>query len=153
MSDVKIEQSWKKLLEEEFEKAYFQELIIKVKQEYATNKIFPDPQHIFRAFELCPVAQTKVIILGQDPYHTPGVADGLAFSTLPHNKVPPSLQNIYKEIVAEFGITDYPYTQSPDLTRWAKQGVLLLNNTLTVKSGLANSHAKLGWNIFTEAVI
>jgi uracil-DNA glycosylase len=151
--NVIIHDSWKKALEVEFEKPYFSELTEKVKREYLSQSVFPDPQNIFRAFDLVPFEDVKVVILGQDPYHTPGVADGLAFSTLPANKVPPSLQNIYKEIISEFGITAYPHLKNPDLTRWATQGVFLLNNTLTVESGKANSHAKFGWDVFTDTVI
>jgi uracil-DNA glycosylase len=150
---VKIHPSWAKVLESEFEKPYFQELISQVKAEYGKSQVFPEPQNIFRAFDLTPFDETKVVILGQDPYHTPGVADGLAFSTKPGNRVPPSLQNIYKEIIAEFEIDNYSQKNNPDLTRWAKQGVLLLNDTLTVRSGEPNSHSKFGWGIFTDKVI
>jgi uracil-DNA glycosylase len=150
---IKIHPSWAKVLVSEFEKPYFMELTKQVKEEYVKAKIYPDPQNIFRAFNLTPFDELKVVILGQDPYHTPGVADGLAFSTKPGNRVPPSLQNIYKEIIKEFGYENYPYTNDPDLTRWANQGVLLLNNTLTVRSGESNSHSKLGWDIFTDQVI
>jgi uracil-DNA glycosylase len=153
MTDVKIEASWKEHLQDEFEQLYFESLISKVKQEYQTQTVFPEPQNIFRAFDLVPVDKVKVVILGQDPYHTPGVADGLAFSTKPGNRVPPSLINIYKEIIAEFSYTNYENQNNPDLTRWATQGVFLLNNTLTVRSGAANSHAKFGWEEFTNAVI
>ncbi|MBC7472361.1 MAG: uracil-DNA glycosylase [candidate division SR1 bacterium] len=150
---VKINPSWLKVLENEFEKPYFTLLTSQVKEEYAKSKVFPDPQNIFRAFDLTPFDYVKVVILGQDPYHTPGVADGLAFSTKPGNRVPPSLQNIYKEIITEFSYNNYPYLNDPDLTRWATQGVLLLNNTLTVRSGEPNSHSKFGWDIFTNEVI
>lgn len=153
MADVKIENSWKDKLNSEFEQMYFESLIDKVKQEYTTNKVFPEPQNIFRAFDLVPFEKVKVVILGQDPYHTPGVADGLAFSTKPGNRVPPSLQNIYKEIVDEYNYQSYKYLSDPDLTRWANQGIFLLNNTLTVQSGKANSHSKYGWDTFTDAVI
>jgi uracil-DNA glycosylase len=151
--NVKIHPSWQTVLQSEFEKPYFIDLTSKIKSEYLTNKVFPDPQNIFRAFDLTPFDEVKVVILGQDPYHTPGVADGLAFSTKPGNRVPPSLQNIYKEIISEFGHTDYSHKFDPDLTRWATQGVLLLNNTLTVRSGQANSHSSFGWDTFTNAVI
>jgi uracil-DNA glycosylase len=153
MAEIVIEKSWKKALEQEFEKQYFTDLTKTVRQEYLSQTVFPAPQNIFRAFDLVPFDEVKVVILGQDPYHTPGVADGLAFSTLAANKVPPSLQNIYKEIISEFSINSYPYLQNPDLTRWATQGVFLLNNTLTVESGKPNSHASFGWNIFTDSVI
>lgn len=151
--NVTIHPSWQKVLQREFEKPYFIELTSKVKSEYQTKKIFPEPQNIFRAFDLTPFDEVKVVILGQDPYHTPGVADGLSFSSKPGNRVPPSLQNIYKEIIKEFEYTDYPHKFDPDLTRWATQGVLLLNNTLTVQSGIANSHSSLGWETFTNAVV
>jgi uracil-DNA glycosylase len=150
---VNIENSWKSLLKLEFEKPYFEELTTKVREEYTKKTIFPDPQNIFRAFDLVPVSEVKVVILGQDPYHTPGIADGLAFSAQEGNKVPPSLQNIYKEIQAEYGLENYEYAKNPDLTRWAEQGVLLINNTLTVQSGIANSHKNFGWSMFTDNVI
>jgi uracil-DNA glycosylase len=151
--NVSIHESWKKVLKQEFEKQYFTDLTEAIKNEYLSHTVFPAPQNIFRAFDLVPFENVKVVILGQDPYHTPGVADGLAFSTLPKNRVPPSLQNIYKEIISEFNISSYPHLLNPDLTRWAAQGVFLLNNTLTVESGKANSHAKFGWDIFTDSVI
>jgi uracil-DNA glycosylase len=150
---VKINPSWQRVLQSEFDKPYFEELSALVKQEYLTAKVFPEPSNIFRAFDIVPFDKVKVVILGQDPYHTPGVADGLSFSTKLGNRVPPSLQNIYKEIASEFGLKDYPFLKNPDLTRWAQQGVLLLNNTLTVRSGEPNSHAKLGWDKFTDKVI
>jgi uracil-DNA glycosylase len=150
---VNIENSWKSLLKLEFDKPYFEELTTKVREEYTKKTIFPAPQNIFRAFDLVPVEKVRVVILGQDPYHTPGVADGLAFSAQKGNKVPPSLQNIYKEIKSEFGLETYENEKNPDLTRWAEQGVLLLNNTLTVQSGVANSHKDFGWNTFTDSVI
>jgi uracil-DNA glycosylase len=149
---VKINESWKAALECEFDKTYFGALTNQIKLEYSTKSIFPEPSNIFRAFDLTPFESVKVVILGQDPYHTPGVADGLAFSTKPGNRVPPSLQNIYKEIQLEFPELRID-SQNPDLTSWALQGVLLLNNTLTVQSGIANSHSKLGWNQFTDRVI
>ena len=147
---VRISPAWATLLESEFAKPYFIDLTTRVRQEYLSKPIFPKPQYIFRAFDLCPPPEVKVVILGQDPYHTPGVADGLAFSSLPGNVVPPSLHNIYKEIESEFDIV---CDKSPDLTRWARQGVLLLNASLTVQSGIANSHALYGWHTFTDAVI
>ncbi len=148
--DVKISDAWKILLKDEFAKEYFSALTLKVKAEYLNKKVFPHPKNIFRAFEMCAPTDIKVVILGQDPYHTPGVADGLAFSTIPGNQVPPSLQNIFKEIQEEFG---GPIDKNPDLTRWAEQGVLLLNASLSVQSGMANSHADYGWHQFTDAVI
>jgi len=147
---VKIAPEWKALLKEEFAKPYFVELRERVRDEYLKGPVFPHPSCVFRAFELVRPNEVRVVILGQDPYHTPGVADGLAFSTLPKNPVPPSLQNMFKEIEAEFGISVY---RNPDLTRWAAQGVLLLNASLSVRSGQANSHADYGWHLFTDAVI
>lgn len=150
---VNIHPSWQTVLTEEFQKPYFIELATKVKQQYQNTTVFPDPKNIFRAFDLTPFDDVRVVILGQDPYHTPGVADGLSFSTKTENRVPPSLQNIYKEIVKEFNYTNYPFINNPDLSRWATQGVLLLNNTLTVQAGSPNSHANYGWSIFTDKVI
>jgi uracil-DNA glycosylase len=150
---VKIHPSWQTALQSEFEQPYFTDLVNRVKEEYTKAKVFPEPQNIFRAFDLVPFEDVKVVILGQDPYHTPGVADGLSFSSKPGNRVPPSLQNIYKEIITEFDLPKYELINSPDLTRWAEQGVLLLNNTLTVQSGLPNSHSKYGWDKFTDQVI
>ena len=150
MSDVKIAPEWKALLEEEFQKPYFKELAEKVRGEYLRGPVFPHPSRVFRAFELTKPEDVRVVIMGQDPYHTPGVADGLAFSTLPGNPIPPSLQNMFKEIESEFG---YQCERNPDLTRWATQGVLLLNASLSVRSGAANSHADIGWHAFTDAAI
>jgi uracil-DNA glycosylase len=151
--DVQINQEWKSVLQSEFEQDYFAELTAKVKSEYQTFKCYPNPNNIFRAFDLVPLSQVKVVILGQDPYHTPGVADGLSFSSSSANKVPPSLQNIYKEIEFEFGHDKHPHKYNPDLTRWANQGVLLINNTLTVREGIPNSHQTFGWTKFTDSVI
>jgi uracil-DNA glycosylase len=151
--DIKIEESWKIALKEEFDKEYFSKLTEKVRSEYLVSRVYPEPKNIFRAFDMVPLDKVKVVILGQDPYHTPGVADGLAFSSLEGNKVPPSLFNIYKEIIAEYDYTDYKPLRNPDLSRWANQGVLLINNTLTVKESQANSHAKYGWGDFTDSVI
>lgn len=148
--DVHIAPKWKALLETEFAKPYFSELSDRVRSEYLKGPVFPHPSRVFRAFELVSPSDVRVVILGQDPYHTPGVADGLAFSTIPGNRVPPSLQNIFKEIESEFGA---PCNKSPDLERWARQGVLLLNASLSVRSGEANSHADYGWHTFTDAVI
>lgn len=147
---VKLRTEWKALLAEEFEKPYFLELTKRVRTEYQTQTVFPHPKHIFRALELVPPEAVRVVILGQDPYHTPGVADGLAFSTLSKNRIPPSLQNIFKEIEREY---ELPCNKNPDLTRWAEQGVLLLNASLSVRSGEANSHAEHGWHAFTDAII
>lgn len=148
--DVRIAPQWKLLLGGEFERPYFKELRKKVREEYLSKKVYPQPSNIFRAFDLCAPEDVRVVILGQDPYHTPGVADGLAFSSFPENPVPPSLENIYKEIESELHIT---CIRTPDLTFWATQGVLLLNTSLTVRSGIANSHAELGWHQFTDTVI
>lgn len=148
--NIKIEESWNQVLKEEFNKPYFQQLINFVKEEYATKTIFPPGPFIFRAFNECPFDKLKVVILGQDPYHTPGVANGLAFSANPDNRIPPSLLNIYKEIKNDLG---NPIPDNPDLTKWAQQGVLLLNATLTVRKGEAGSHQKKGWEEFTDNVI
>lgn len=147
---VKIAEEWKILLQEEFSKPYFKELSGKVREEYLKGPVFPHPSKVFRAFELVAPKEVKVVILGQDPYHTPGVADGLAFSSVSQNPIPPSLQNMFKEIAEEFG---YKVEKSPDLSRWAKQGVLLLNASLSVRAGEANSHQDYGWHIFTDAAI
>lgn len=149
LMDVKMRTEWKVLLKEELEKPYVTELLEKVRGEYLKNPVFPVPSRIFRALELVEPKEVRVVILGQDPYHTPGVADGLAFSTLPNNRIPPSLQNIFKEIETEYGAVN----KNPDLTRWAKQGVLLLNASLSVRTGEANSHAEYGWHTFTDAII
>jgi uracil-DNA glycosylase len=149
-NDVKIVPEWKALIEEEFRKPYFESLREKVRGEYLKGHVFPPPGKVFRAFELTKPRDVKIVILGQDPYHTPGVADGLAFSSNPGNPVPPSLQNIYREIEEEFG---FRCERTPDLTRWAKQGVLLLNASLSVGAGEANSHADYGWHEFTDAII
>ena len=148
--EIKIHEAWRSLLEGEFQKPYFSELRRRVRDEYLNRVVFPHPSKVFRAFDLVKPEQVRVVILGQDPYHTPGVADGLAFSTSPHGRIPPSLQNIFKEIESEFKI---PCEKNPDLSRWAKQGVLLLNASLSVRSGEANSHADYGWHVFTDAVI
>lgn len=147
---IKFSASWDLLLKEEFARPYFALLRKRIRAEYETKKVHPDPSRIFRAFELCAPEDIKVVILGQDPYHTPGVADGLAFSSFPGNPIPPSLENVYKEIDREFGVI---CPRTPDLTSWAMQGVLLLNTSLTVGSGKANSHAQLGWSEFTDAVV
>ena len=147
---IRLPDTWKALLQDEFVKEYFTTLTEKVKKEYLEKAVFPHPKNIFRTFEMCAPTDIHVVILGQDPYHTPGVADGLAFSTLPGNPIPPSLQNIFKEIEQEYGGS---INRNPDLTRWAEQGVLLLNTSLSVQSGMANSHADFGWHQFTDAVI
>lgn len=146
----RIPSQWENLFRDELTKSYFTELQKRVGEAYLSTEVFPPRKQIFRAFELCEPKNIRVVILGQDPYHTPGVADGLAFSSFPENPVPPSLENVYKEIEAEFGVK---CTRTPDLTPWAKQGVLLLNTALTVESGIANSHSEIGWHQFTDAVI
>ena len=148
--DVKIAPDWKELLAPEFEKPYFVALTDFVRQEYATRRIYPRGSNIFRAFDKCPFDRLKVVIIGQDPYHGPGQAHGLCFSVQPGVKVPPSLQNIYKELKSDLGIEP---PKDGTLTKWAKQGVLMLNTTLTVRAGQANSHKNLGWTTFTDHVI
>lgn len=149
--EVKIDPSWKKHLSAEFEKPYFKELTDFVKKEYKDEIVYPAPKYIFRAFELCPFDTVKVIILGQDPYHGKGQANGLSFAVSDGMAIPPSLQNIFKEIESDL---DKPLThRSGDLSRWAKQGVLLLNATLTVRAKLAGSHQGKGWEQFTDAAI
>ena len=148
--DVKIENSWKEALKDEFEKPYFAALCDFVRQEYKTYTIYPPASLIFNAFNLCPMGKIKVVIIGQDPYHEPGQAHGLCFSVNDGVKFPPSLQNIYKEIASEY---NQPMPQSGNLTRWAEQGVLLLNATLTVRAHLAASHQGKGWETFTDNVI
>lgn len=148
--NIKLDDSWKQHLQPEFEKEYFKQLVEFVKNEYATATVFPPGPFIFKALNECPFENVKVLILGQDPYHTPGVANGLAFSANPDKKIPPSLQNIYKELKTDLGVE--PPT-NPDLTKWAQQGVLLLNATLTVRKGEAGSHQGKGWEQFTDAVI
>jgi len=150
MKKVDIETSWYELLKDEFEKDYFLKLRQFIKNEYKTKQIFPHPKNIFKAFELTPVNDVKVIILGQDPYHGADQAHGLAFSVQENIKIPPSLSNIYKELYDDLNI---PIKRSGNLEYWAKQGVLLLNSVLTVESGKANSHKNIGWEKFTESVI
>ena len=147
---VKIEKSWQEVLQTEFDKPYFENLVGFVKQEYASNTIFPPAGQIFNAFNTCPFNNVKVVILGQDPYHGPGQAHGLCFSVNDGIQFPPSLQNIFKEITSDLGI---PAPKTGNLTRWAEQGVLLLNATLTVRASQAGSHQGRGWEEFTDAVI
>ena len=149
--DVKIEESWKQALHSEFDEPYFAALARFLHQEKAEGKvIFPPGPEIFRAFELTPVGQVKVVILGQDPYHGYGQAMGLSFSVPDGIPAPPSLKNIFKEIESDLGIK---MSGSPNLEKWARQGVLLLNSILTVRSGAAASHSGIGWQRFTDAVI
>ena len=147
---VKIEKSWQEVLQTEFDKPYFENLVGFVKQEYASNTIFPPAGQIFNAFNTCPFNNVKVVILGQDPYHGPGQAHGLCFSVNDGIQFPPSLQNIFKEITSDLGI---PAPKTGNLTRWVEQGVLLLNATLTVRASQAGSHQGKGWEEFTDAVI
>ena len=149
--DVKIEQSWKDALAGEFGKAYFAQLARFLHQEKAAGKvIYPPGGLIFRAFELTPVQEVKVVILGQDPYHNPGEAMGLSFSVPDGVRMPPSLRNIFREIETDLGIR---MSGRPNLENWARQGVLLLNSILTVEAGQAASHRNIGWQEFTDAVI
>ncbi|MDO8231731.1 MAG: uracil-DNA glycosylase [bacterium] len=149
--NVKIDPSWANHLKGEFEKTYFTELTTFVKKEYLEGKVYPAPKNIFRAFDLCPFESVKVVILGQDPYHGERQANGLAFAVDEREAVPPSLKNIFKEIASDLGKT-LVHTDG-DLSRWAKQGVLLLNATLTVRAHSAGSHQEKGWEQFTDAVI
>ena len=148
--DVKIEPTWKQQLGTEFDKPYFATLAEQVRQAYRMGPCFPPSRLVFNAFNLCPFNEVKVVIMGQDPYHEPGQAMGLSFSVPEGVAVPPSLQNIFKEIQTDLG---KPLPTSGDLTRWASQGVLLLNATLTVQAHVANSHQGLGWSVFTDAAI
>lgn len=148
--EVKIEQSWKERLQNEFDKPYFEQLTQFVRSEYQTQTIYPPAGLIFNAFNLCPFSKVKVVIIGQDPYHGVGQAHGLCFSVQDGVQFPPSLRNIFKEINADTGA---PIPLSGNLTRWAEQGVLLLNATLTVRADQAGSHQKHGWETFTDAVI
>lgn len=148
--NVRIESSWKVALASEFDKPYFHELTTFVKNEYKNATVYPPPKEIFSAFDHCPVDQVKVVIIGQDPYHNPGQANGLCFSVHDGVPMPPSLQNIFKEIHSDVGV---PIPTSGNLEHWATQGVLLLNATLTVRANQAGSHQNHGWEIFTDAVI
>ena len=148
--DVKISESWKNLLQEEFNKPYFEELTRFVKSEYSAGQVFPAGRNIFRAFDKCPFDKLKVVIIGQDPYHGVGQANGLCFSVDDGVQYPPSLQNIFKEIHDDIGS---PIPSSGHLDRWAEQGVLLLNAVLTVRAHQAASHAGRGWEQFTDAVV
>lgn len=148
--NVEIEESWKQHLQPEFDKPYFETLTQFVKKEYAQGLVYPPGKLIFNAFNLCPFHKTKVVIIGQDPYHGPGQAHGLCFSVNDGIPFPPSLVNIFKEIKQDLG-TEPPTTGK--LTRWAQQGVLLLNATLTVRAHQAGSHQRQGWETFTDAAI
>lgn len=149
--DVKIEPSWKTILQEEFGKTYFEQIVFHIKQEKMNGKtVYPPGSLIFNAFEKTPFDQVKVVILGQDPYHGPGQAHGLCFSVPDGVPPPPSLVNIFKEIHHDLGT---PIPRTGNLTKWAKQGVLLLNAMLTVRANEPASHSKIGWETFTDAVI
>lgn len=150
--EVKIEEGWKRELSGEFEKPYFRSLTEKVRRDY-TNPgltVYPPAGRIFAAFDASPFAATKVVIIGQDPYHGPGQANGLCFSVAPGVRMPPSLVNIFKEVSADTGA---PFPQDGDLSRWARQGVLLLNSALTVLEHSPKSHSAIGWEEFTDAVV
>ena len=148
--NVKIEESWRQHIGNEFDKQYFIDLIKFVRYEYATTTCYPPGKLIFNAFNLCPFDNVKVVIIGQDPYHEPGQAHGLSFSVCDGVPFPPSLQNIFKEIEQDLG---RPIPMTGNLTRWAEQGVLLLNATLTVRAHQAASHQRRGWEEFTDAAI
>lgn len=149
--EVKIAPSWKARLQQEFEQPYFSAIVNKIRSDIQQGMtIYPKGSDMFRAFELCSFENTKVVLLGQDPYHGPGQAHGLCFSVQDGVKVPPSLVNIYKELHNDTG---FVIPQHGNLSRWAEQGVLMLNTSLTVQAHQANSHSKIGWQIFTDAVI
>lgn len=147
---VKIDPSWGAALNEEFNQHYFTDLVEFVRKEYQTGTIYPPGKDIFAAFDHCPFDRVKVMVIGQDPYHGPGQANGLCFSVAPGIRKPPSLQNIFKELHSDVGRT---IPESGDLTRWADQGILLLNATLTVRAHTPGSHQKKGWETFTDRVI
>ena len=148
--DVKIAPDWKELLQSEFEKPYFADLVSFVRDEYASTTVYPAGKNIFRAFDKCPLESLKVVIIGQDPYHGVGQANGLCFSVDDGVQFPPSLQNIFKEVSDDVGAAIPP---TGNLDRWAEQGVLLLNTVLTVEQGKANSHKDYGWQTFTDDII
>ena len=150
MVDVRIAEDWKELLKDEFSKPYFEELTSFVKGEYGSGVVYPAGRNIFRAFDCCPVDKIKVVIIGQDPYHGPGQANGLCFSVAEGVPFPPSLRNILQEVHTDVGS---PIPTSGELERWAEQGVLLLNAVLTVRAHEAASHAGRGWERFTDAVV
>ena len=147
---VRIDESWRRRLADEFEQPYFVGLRDFVRAEYAAHRVYPPAAQIFRAFDECPFDSVKVVILGQDPYHGPGQANGLCFAVGAQTPPPPSLQNIFKEIEADLG---HKVSRDPDLSRWARQGVLLLNATLTVREAQAGSHQNRGWERFTDAAV
>ncbi len=147
---VKLGNDWDEKIGREFEKEYYLRLRNFLKEEYTSHTVFPDMYDLFSALKATPYSKVKVVILGQDPYHEPGQAHGMAFSVKPGVQIPPSLLNMYKEINLEFG---YPIPKTGYLMKWAEQGVLLLNTVLTVRSGEANSHQNKGWEIFTDEII
>lgn len=151
--NVRIEQTWKDALAAEWEKSYFADLVAFVRGKYASNTVYPPAGRIFAAFDACPFDKVKVVIIGQDPYHGPGQANGFCFSVNPGVQLPPSLVNIYKEMLSDVGQLGQPLPSSGDLTYLAAQGVLLLNATLTVDAHNAASHQGHGWETFTDAVI
>ncbi len=150
MREVKIDPTWKIALEKEFAKVYWKQLCASIRDQYITKKVYPPAPNIFRAFDLCPFNSVKVVIVGQDPYHGPCQANGLSFSVNDGVALPPSLKNIYKEIHNDLGISP---SSSGDLSRWASQGVLMLNSVLTVLANTPASHSGIGWEHFTDAVI
>lgn len=150
MAEVRIAEDWKEILGGEFVKPYFDELVGFVKREYASGTVYPEGRNIFRAFDKCPLSKLKVVIIGQDPYHGPGQANGLCFSVADGVPFPPSLRNILQEVRDDVGT---PVPSSGELDRWAEQGVLLLNAVLTVRAHEAASHAGRGWEQFTDAVV
>lgn len=148
---ISIEEGWKTVLKEEFDKPYFEEIVHFLRQEKQLGKvIYPKGPDIFRAFELTPFSKVRVLLLGQDPYHGPNQAHGLCFSVNPGVKIPPSLANIYKELQSDIGL---PIPDTGDLSHWAQQGILMLNASLTVEAAKPMSHAHIGWETFTDAVI
>ena len=153
MQDIKLEPSWKSALGAEFGKGYFKNLSSFVREEYSHAVVYPAPKNIFRAFDLCPFDKVKVVILGQDPYHGPRQANGLAFAVTEGTTPPPSLANIAKELASDLGGQVEFLLLKPGLEHWAMQGVLLLNATLTVRAKTAGSHQNKGWEEFTDAVI
>src|SRR3989339_1927215 len=150
MKDVKIDPTWKKVLRGEFQKPYWEGLTEFVRNQYLSGKVYPPAKNIFRAFDLCPLDKVKVVIVGQDPYHGEKQANGLSFAVNDGITLPPSLKNIYKEIHDDLGITP---SSSGDLSRWARQGVLMLNSVLTVLANKPASHSGMGWEQFTDAAI
>ena len=147
MADLK---NWNDFINSETEKSYFREIKNSLISDHNSGKkIYPKPNNFFKAFEICPYEEVKIVILGQDPYHTPGTANGLAFSVSKNQKLPPSLKNIFKEIQEDLGIKN----EKGDLTRWAEQGVLLLNSSLSVIEGMPGSHSQIGWQTFTDRAV